>query len=223
MRRVRRTVPLQLKLRNMQLKFSFEMLSLFASFLLAPSAVSSSGRTNCEKFRVEKICNLPKDFIPVIDTNFYKKFVLANGVPIMGSDDVPDFSLVDSARIITGIMERLKPEIVEALLRRQQRIIVYGPNENSCSLPEQSGPSCKPSMGLGLTYSNIVSIPYLREKCEDAGHGPYAFLIHEFGHAVNSVFHEIDKRLQLSLNVSFIKIFLLSLALVETYNLLEPF
>lgn len=157
--------------------------------------------SNCQDFRIEKICNLPKDFLHMIDTDFYQKFVMANGIPIMASNNTPDLSLVEAARVISGIMDRLKPELVEALIRRQQRIIIYGQNENSCSLPEQAGSACRPSLGLGLSYSNIISIPYLREKCEDQGHGPYVFLIHEFGHAINSVFHEVDKRLQTRLNV----------------------
>lgn len=176
-------------------------LILYLSLPLIYHVSRVSTYTNCESLQVEKICNLPNDFLTTVDTKFYTKFVMANGIPVLSSDNSPDYSLVETARVVSAMMERLRPEIAQSLIRRQQRIIVYGVNENSCSLPEQSGPACKPSKGLGLSYSNIVSIPYLREKCEDRGHGPYIFLLHEFGHAVNSVFYEVDKQLQVELDV----------------------
>lgn len=160
-----------------------------------------SAKTDCSQFIVRPICQLPGKFFSEVDMTFYKKFVDANGIPILGSNDVDDYSFVESARVISGILQRLKPQLAEALLKKPQRAIIYGPNENNCIIPETTGEDCEPELGLGLSSANWIFFPAL--SC-DTAENCWGYVVHEFGHAVNSVFDALDRNLQPRLEVYYL-------------------
>ncbi|MGK0190592.1 MAG: hypothetical protein ACI9R3_006421 [Verrucomicrobiales bacterium] len=65
---------------------------------------------------------------------FYKKYVSANGLPVLSSEKVNDYALKEAAFLVTEMLA-LRPDILEAMVESGSRLCVIGHNEFTTELP----------------------------------------------------------------------------------------
>lgn len=120
---------------------------------------------------------------------FYQKHVTIHGFPILGSERVSDYALLEAAWILRHMLEG-REEILKALTERRVHLTVMAYNEYTTDVPEHA--HLKPRVfwdrrarGLGgspvscgeenlLGYPND---PYVQEN----------LLIHEFAHVIHGI------------------------------------
>lgn len=131
-----------------------------------------------------------------LDTSFYKKYVNANGIHILSSDQVPNYCLVQAHKTIYCMTSMLPQEVLNAMTRVDTRVVVMGRKEVTIQVPEHSGMMHDRSMnwnlrarGLGGTIQepitscaeeNIMAYPWDKYHAED-------ILIHEFSHSIHLI------------------------------------
>ncbi|MDP6634313.1 MAG: hypothetical protein QGG42_05410 [Phycisphaerae bacterium] len=138
---------------------------------------------------------------------FYKKYVSACGVAVIGSDKVSDYALLEAAYLINHMLDG-RPDIAKAMVANKARMVVMGVNEFTTDIPEHSklkpkGFWDKRARGLGgmprrpatsCGEENLLRYkgdPYITEN----------ILIHEFAHGMhhlglNFADKTFDKRLK---------------------------
>ncbi|MCS7266292.1 MAG: hypothetical protein NZ805_15850 [Armatimonadetes bacterium] len=124
---------------------------------------------------------------------FYKKFVSANGIPIVGSEKVSDYALLEAAHIVNNMLAG-RDDLRNAIIRNKIRVVVMAHNELTTEIPEHSDLQPKDywdrrERGLGATKirpatscgeENLLCFPgdpYFDEN----------ILIHEFGHTIHEI------------------------------------
>ena len=65
---------------------------------------------------------------------FYKKYVSANGLPVLSSEKVNDYALKEAAFLVTE-MFKLRPDVLEAMIKSGSRLCVIAHNEYTTDLP----------------------------------------------------------------------------------------
>ena len=141
---------------------------------------------------VGRITAPPQDVVMSFKLDpFYKKYVSARGIPIVSSDKVSDYALLEAAYLINNMLEG-RPDISKAMVDNKARVAVMGTNEFTTDIPEHS--VLKPSgywdrraRGLGgkphrpatsCGEENLLRYegdPYISEN----------ILIHEFAHGMH--------------------------------------
>lgn len=86
---------------------------------------------------------------------FYTKFVSAGGIPILASDQVSDYALLE-ARFLVLQMIGHRPELIAAIARNHVRLAVMSPTQMTTDIPEHSDLTPKDhwdkrACGLGAT------------------------------------------------------------------------
>jgi hypothetical protein len=66
---------------------------------------------------------------------FYKKYVSANGLPVLASEKVDDYALKEAAFLVTEMLV-LRPDILQAMVKSGSRLCVIGYGEYTTDLPE---------------------------------------------------------------------------------------
>lgn len=124
---------------------------------------------------------------------FYRKCVLAMGIPIVSSDRVGNDALLAAREIVERMLAK-RPELAKPMIERHLRVAIMARSENTLDIPEHSDlqkafPQTdwnKRARGLGATVErpcvsgaeeNLLGLPGDRYKGE-------SILIHEFGHTV---------------------------------------
>lgn len=124
---------------------------------------------------------------------FYRKCVLAMGIPIVSSDRVGNEALLAAREIVERMLAK-RPELAKPMIERHLRVAIMARSENTLDIPEHSDlqkafPQTdwnKRARGLGATVErpcvsgaeeNLLGLPGDRYKGE-------SILIHEFGHTV---------------------------------------
>jgi hypothetical protein len=138
---------------------------------------------------------------------FYKKYVDANGIPVIASDKVPDAALL-VARDIVNSMLTARPDLRKALIARKWRTGVIAEVEMTMDIPEYSrmkrpgAPAGEPvnqadrdyhanrSRGLGGNPTtgaeeNLLGYPGTRYW------GEHIF-VHEFAHAIMTALRDVE-------------------------------
>jgi len=165
---------------------------------------STEAGTNCQDLKVQPIDQLPPAYLPTVDKSFYKKFVSANGIPIMSSKDVSDYALKECARIIRGVTGDLDPRYLPALIKEKQRISLWAKNATACSIPEVAKPCDLDDFQGGMAWGNILILQETSFQCDERGNAWIGrVLVHEFMHAVNGRFDQIDKNVQKALEQAY--------------------
>jgi len=122
----------------------------------------------------------------------------------MSSDSVSDYALKECARIIKGVVQNLKPGFLPALIQKQQRVALWGSTSNACSIPELAKPCTYQDFKGGLSWGNILILQETSFDCDERGNAWIGrVLVHEFNHAVNGVFKNVDSSLQQSLEQAY--------------------
>lgn len=130
---------------------------------------------------------------------FYRKYADATGIPVLGSDKVPDEALL-VARDIVNAMLAARPDLRRAMIDRNWRVAIMAETEITHDIPEHSSnkrpgaPRDEPvtqedidywarrARGLGGNPTsgaeeNVLGYPGTRYFGEN-------ILVHEFGHAI---------------------------------------
>jgi putative membrane-bound dehydrogenase-like protein len=167
-------------------------------------AVALAGMASAEVPTMRRVAAPPAEL--KLDS-FYKKHVSVRGFPIVGSDKVSDFALVEAAYLIENVLAR-RPDILEALAKNKVRFAVMACSERTTDIPEHH--DLRPAKywdrrarGLGATRirpavscgeENLLGFPGDPYRNEN-------ILIHEFAHAIhlmalNSIDRDFDRRLR---------------------------
>jgi len=137
----------------------------------------------------------------------YKKFVSAHGFPILATEKVSDFALLEAGFLINKMLDP-RPEIRKAMVKNRCRLVIMAHNEWTTDVAEHSDLEPKDywnrrARGLGPTPQRpAVSCGEENLLCFPGD--PYAaenILIHEFAHAMhlmglNTADQSFDKRLR---------------------------
>ena len=124
---------------------------------------------------------------------FYRKHVSAHGLPVLGSEKVSDYALLEAAYLIDRMLEG-RDDVRAAIIKNKARFVVMAPTEMTTAVPEHSDltPSKfwdKRARGLGATRARPAT------SCGDENllgytGDPYAgenILIHEFAHTIHQM------------------------------------
>lgn len=121
----------------------------------------------------------------------YKKYISANGYPIVATDKVDDYALKEAAYLV-NLMLAKRPDVREAMIGSGSRLIVMAHSEFTTDVPEHS--KLKPkdywdarARGLGGSqHDPVCSCGEENLLCYEGD--PYStenILIHEFAHNVH--------------------------------------
>lgn len=122
---------------------------------------------------------------------FYKKHVSVNGFPVVASDKVSDYALLEAGYLI-GKMLSERPDVIKALTENGVRFAIMAPDEFTTDIPEHSDLTPKKyydrrARGLGPTKQRpAVSCGEENLLClKGDPYGTENILIHEFAHAIH--------------------------------------
>lgn len=122
---------------------------------------------------------------------FYEKHLSIGGFPIVTSEKVSDFALLEAAYLIDRMIGH-RPEILEAITQAGVRLAIMAPDEFTTAIPEHSDhepPAYwdKRARGLGSTTER-PAVSCGEENLLEYPGDPYArenILIHEFAHTIH--------------------------------------
>jgi hypothetical protein len=124
---------------------------------------------------------------------FYRKYISAGGLPVVGSAKVSDYALKEAAYLIDRLLEH-RPDVRSALIKNKVRCAVMSYSERTTDIPEHS--DLKPrdywnirARGLGATPIR-PAVSGAEENLLNYPGDPYStenILIHEFGHAMHEM------------------------------------
>ncbi|MHC4909079.1 MAG: metallophosphoesterase [Planctomycetota bacterium] len=122
---------------------------------------------------------------------FYAKFVSASGYPIVSSERVDDYALMEAAFLIDMMLAK-RPDVREAMIESGSRMVVMAHDEYTTDLPEQREMTPKDFWDVrarGLGGSRTDELCSSAEENLLAYEGdPYStenILIHEFAHNIH--------------------------------------
>lgn len=181
-------------------------------FLILPLAFSSFVKINSSE-KETKVTSVPT--VLNLDT-FYKKYLNANGIPVVSSSKVPDAALLQTAKTVKFMLTKI-PDVTSKLIENKLRVAIMAQTEVTTNIPEHSDLNIAfpqtnwdtRARGLGPTLirpavscaeENVLAYPNDPYKGED-------ILIHEFTHAIHQlgISHidpEFDKKLNSIFNLA---------------------
>jgi len=129
---------------------------------------------------------------------FYKKYLDADGIAVVSSQQVSDEALVNAREIIIGMLSGRK-DIARLMAEKKCKVMIIGAKEQVCDLPEYAhicttpdsiafwnkrargfGGSPEDDLGSSCGEENLICLPGDRYEGEN-------ILIHEFAHLIHSV------------------------------------
>lgn len=156
-----------------------------ACLTLATASLAESPRT---------VAPPPEESRKVFDLDpFYQKAIFIGGLPIVGSAQVEDRSLLEAAFLVENMLAH-RPELLPAMAKNKVRLAVMARNEFTTSIPEHR--TLRPAnywdrraRGLGASPSRpAVSCGEENLLClRGDPYGTENILIHEFGHAIHEM------------------------------------
>jgi len=136
-----------------------------------------------------KVTPVPEAFREKVNlSEFYQKYTQAGPLPILGSDKVSDYALLEAAWLVDHVIGH-RPDILQALADQGVRMVIMAHNEYTTDLPEQANMTPKDywdrrARGLGGRIvsgaeENLLAYPGDPYNTEN-------ILIHEFAHVIQS-------------------------------------
>ena len=122
---------------------------------------------------------------------FYRKYISANGYPIVGSSQVSNFALKEAAYLVNMMLAK-RPDVRRAMVTGGSRLVVMAHSDFTTNVPEHS--KMRPvdywdARARGLGGSRTVLVCSCGEENLLAYEGdPYStenILIHEFAHNIH--------------------------------------
>lgn len=130
--------------------------------------------------------------------SFYKKYLDADGIPVVASGNVRDEALIRARRVISQIVSK-RPDIKAQLVKKGCKVMIIGENEEVCELPEYAhicnspesiaylnkrargfGGAPEDEFSASFGEENVLGLPGDRYKGE-------SIMVHEFAH----IFHMV--------------------------------
>lgn len=140
-------------------------------------------------------------------SSFYSKYVSAGGVPVIASEKVSDFALLEARDLVLHMIGH-RPDLLAAIAKNHVRLAVMAPTEMTTDIPEHRDLTPKDywdkrARGLGATDAR-PAVSCGEENLLGYPGDPYAaenILVHEFGHVIhergmNAVDPTFDGRLR---------------------------
>jgi hypothetical protein len=143
----------------------------------------------CAQAQERKVTPVPEAFREKVNlSEFYQKYTQAGPLPILGSNKVSDYALLEAAWLVDHVIGH-RPDILQALADRGVRMVIMAYNEYTTDLPEQANMTPKDhwdrrARGLGGRIisgaeENLLAYPGDPYRTEN-------ILIHEFAHVIQS-------------------------------------
>jgi hypothetical protein len=124
-------------------------------------------------------------------SEFYQKYIDANGLSVLASERVSDQALQECARIVNAMLEA-REDIRHALVRSHVRVVVMASTEQTTDIPEYRdmqprGYWNRRARGLGATPLRPVSSCAEENLLHEPGdrYPNESILIHEFAHTIH--------------------------------------
>lgn len=124
---------------------------------------------------------------------FYKKYLDANGIPVISSENVPDEALVKVMEVVNRMMQDM-PEVRNKMISYDARVGIMSKDEVTTDIPEHAFLANdtvtnwdERARGLGGTIAVPITT-CAEENVLCYSQDPYAaedILIHEFSHAIH--------------------------------------
>jgi hypothetical protein len=124
---------------------------------------------------------------------FYTKHLDAGGLPIVGSDKVPDAALVEARKIVVQMTSK-RPDIVKAMIEGKTRVAIMAKTEVTTDIPEHRDLNTKFPTTDWNKRCRGVGATKVRPACsgaeenllqlDDDHYLGESILIHEFGHTM---------------------------------------
>jgi hypothetical protein len=122
---------------------------------------------------------------------FYTKFTDAGGIPIVASEQVSDFALLEARHLVLQLIGH-RPDLLAAIAKNNVRLAVMAPTQLTTDIPEHSDLTPKDhwdkrARGLGATEAR-PAVSCGEENLLGYPGDPYwteNILIHEFGHVIH--------------------------------------
>jgi PKD repeat protein len=157
---------------------------------------SNSGYTKTVSKNLQILAGQPVITAPPSNLNlnpFYKKYIDADGIPVISSDKVPDDALF-RVRIMAQAMLKKSPAVRTKMISYRARIGIMGKNEVTTDIPEHAFLANDPNTdwdkrarGLGGTVAVPIST-CAEENVLCYTDDPYRhedIFVHEFAHAIH--------------------------------------
>ncbi len=128
--------------------------------------------------------------------SFYKKYIDANGFPVISSRKVPDEALLKTRDIVLMMIKSLPSNVVDTMRSRGVRIAVMGRYEGTTDLPEHGFLVADTSVNWDVRARGLGGTPNLPlTSCAEENLLCYQIdkyhaediLIHEFAHTIHLV------------------------------------
>ncbi|MCW5519251.1 hypothetical protein J1N09_05335 [Aureitalea sp. L0-47] len=153
------------------------------------------------RFSVAISCSVISPPAEVNLNSYYKKYINCNGIPVIGSEDVPDEALEIASETINFLLTNLT-QVRNKLILDGNYVALYPEGGSLASLPENFPISGSASTGsytygpdLRAAASDVTSL-----LCKPEG-GVGHTLVHEMGHMIHlGGFRQLDGSFQSQLN-----------------------
>lgn len=117
---------------------------------------------------------------------FYKKYINADGVVIVSSENVPDSALLAARKTILFLSSK-RSDVHKAMLKHHPRISIMAINETASDIPE-FGPGSDGEWGLGQMPGDPTSLVSVKGICFPGNQDYFAnALVHEFVHMIHNM------------------------------------
>lgn len=122
---------------------------------------------------------------------FYKKYINADGIIIVGSDKVSDAALIAARKTVLYVLSK-RPDVHKAMLQHHPRISIMAISEKASDLPE-FGPREDGQWGLGQRPGDPTALVSEKGVCYEGNRSYIAnFLLHEFVHMIHNLAIKTD-------------------------------
>ena len=133
---------------------------------------------------------LPVDAVKALKlAPFYRKYVNAMGIPVLGSDAVSDAAVLEAAYLIRCMLQNV-PDVAERIAKNRVRVAVMACSERTRMVPEHRDLDAKfdkRARGVGATSARPAS-SCAEENLLGCQGDPYRLeniFVHEFSHTVH--------------------------------------
>ncbi|HEX8906761.1 MAG TPA: hypothetical protein VF771_18060 [Longimicrobiaceae bacterium] len=164
-----------------------------ADIFVHPSASAAAD----EWLQTATISPMPVDAVkPLKLSTFYRKYVDAMGIPVLGSDRVSDAAVLEAAYLVRCMLQNA-PDIARQIARNKVRVAVMACDERTRNVPEHSDLEPmfdKRARGVGATSARPAS-SCAEENLLGCTGDPYRLeniFVHEFAHTIHKM--GLDKK-----------------------------
>lgn len=171
------------------------LLHSFFSIILIISLYSCSDKKEQLSINAVKVIDVPDSLN--IDP-FYKKYVNADGIPVVSSMNVNDSALIRASKVITQVLSK-REDVKKAMITKGCKVMIIGEKEEVCDIPEYAeicdtpeniaywnkrargfGGAPEHDFSASCGEENVICLPGDRYKGE-------SILVHEFAHIIHMV------------------------------------